>query len=50
METDDFPGMCRETLDFLQTFIDSVPLNLTVNPLSEDEFEALVQDNRSSLN
>lgn len=50
METVDFPVVCRETLRFLQAFIDSVPLNLAVNAISEAEFETLARDNRSSLN
>lgn len=50
MDTVDFSGVCHETLQFLQEFIDSVHLNLTVTAISETEFEALVRDNRSSLN
>lgn len=50
MEKGDFQQACSKTLDFIQTFIDSVPLGLSVSAISEDEFEALVRDRRSTLN
>ena len=50
MDTVDFTRICHETLQFLQEFIDSVHLNLTVAAINETEFEALVRDSRSSLN
>jgi len=50
MDTRDFASVCRDTLQFLQEFIDSVSLNLTVARISEDEFCCLALDSRSLLN
>lgn len=50
MDIVDFRKTCMQTLQFLQEFIDSIPLNLTVSAISETEFEGLARDIRSSLN
>ncbi|MFG0457288.1 hypothetical protein [Shewanella mangrovisoli] len=40
----------ENTISFLQEFIDQVNLGLSVQSLSEDDYEALVYDDRSVLN
>ncbi|EGQ9984392.1 hypothetical protein NMT25_002353 [Vibrio cholerae] len=40
----------QETISFLQDFIDQADLGLSVEPLSHDDFEALVRDERTVLN
>ncbi|WP_407559753.1 hypothetical protein [Vibrio parahaemolyticus] len=40
----------QETVSFLQDFIDQVDLGLSVESLCDDDFEALVRDDRTVLN
>ena len=40
----------QETVSFLQTFLEQAELDINVQSLSDDDFEALVQDERTVLN
>lgn len=50
MRTTDFRTSCNEAVEFLQHFISVTNIDISVQPLSEEQFEMLVRDDRSELN